>query len=142
VSTSTLLQCLQGVRKSGRGWTAKCPAHEDRSASLSIAETDDGRVLIHCFANCSAHDVLDSLGLSMTDLFPERERDYSPAGRVAAREVATARKRSEALAALLYATSVVQAAAGVAGLWLFDAADRDLLAQSVDDIARAVGVLA
>lgn len=142
MSTSTLLQRLESVRRAGNGWTAKCPSHQDRTASLSINETTDGKVLIHCFAGCSAHDVLDSLGLELADLFPERIRDYSPAGRVAAREAATACERSEALAALLYAAYVVQAAAGVAGLWLFDAADRDLLAQSVDDIARAVGVLA
>jgi hypothetical protein len=33
-----LLSRLQGVRKSGRGWQAKCPSHEDRHASLSVGE--------------------------------------------------------------------------------------------------------
>lgn len=34
-----------GGHKAGRGWTARCPAHDDRSPSLSIHETRDDRVL-------------------------------------------------------------------------------------------------
>lgn len=67
-----LLRRLHGVRKSSRGWSAKCPAHEDRSASLSIASGDDGRVLLHCFAGCPISDVLAALGLSVGDLFERR----------------------------------------------------------------------
>jgi hypothetical protein len=50
---------------------AKCPAHEDRSPSLSIREIDDGKTLLQCFAGCSALDVLDSVGLDWGALFPE-----------------------------------------------------------------------
>lgn len=63
---------LDHVRKSGRGWIAKCPAHEDRTASLSIAVGDDGRVLLHCFAGCSAADVVSAVGLEISDLFVRR----------------------------------------------------------------------
>jgi hypothetical protein len=35
-SSVDLLARLKGVRRSGEGWTAKCPAHEDRQNSLSI----------------------------------------------------------------------------------------------------------
>lgn len=52
-------------------WNARCPAHEDRSPSLTIRYEDDGRILLHCFAGCSAVDVVGALGMSMTDLFPE-----------------------------------------------------------------------
>jgi hypothetical protein len=48
---------------------ARCPAHEDGRASLSIRETDDGRVLLHCFAACANGDVLAAIGLRMSDLF-------------------------------------------------------------------------
>ena len=70
-----LLNRLQRVRQTGDGhWTALCPAHADRSPSLSIHETRDGRILIHCFAGCAPGEVLSSLGLTFTDLFPERLR--------------------------------------------------------------------
>jgi hypothetical protein len=81
-----ILGLLQGVRKSGRGWSARCPAHEDRSASLSLAEGDDGRVLLRCFAGCGAADVVGALGLSLGDLFPERLAPATPEARRANRE--------------------------------------------------------
>jgi hypothetical protein len=67
-----VLDRLDGVRRNRAGWSAKCPAHEDRSPSLSIAEGDDGRVLVHCFGGCDALSVVHSIGLALTDLFPER----------------------------------------------------------------------
>jgi hypothetical protein len=60
---------------------AQCPAHADKTPSLSIAETSDGRLLVHDFAGCSVGDVLDSLGLEMSDLYPERLGDHLPAQR-------------------------------------------------------------
>lgn len=55
-------------------WSSQCPAHEDRSPSLSIREVEaDGRVLLHCFAGCHVTEICDALGLSLSDLFP-RER--------------------------------------------------------------------
>jgi len=75
-----LLSRLQRVRKSGKGWTARCPAHDDRSPSLSIGEGDDGRCLVWCFAGCSEGEVARALGLEVRDLFPDRDGDgrYSP----------------------------------------------------------------
>ena len=73
MTAARLIDRLNLVRKSGAGrWTARCPAHEDRGPSLSIRELDDGRVLLHCFAGCSASSVLSAVGLSLADLFPER----------------------------------------------------------------------
>ena len=74
MSADRLLSRLEGVKRTGPGrWIARCPAHADKRASLSIRELEDGRVLIHDFAGCSAHEVLAAAGLDMTDLFPERE---------------------------------------------------------------------
>ena len=67
---SRVLELLDGVRRSGSGWTAKCPGHDDRHASLSINEGDDGRVLLKCHAGCSVDVVLAALGLELRDLFP------------------------------------------------------------------------
>jgi len=46
----TLAPAGNGLRQTGSGWSARCPAHEDRQASLSIAEGEDGRVLLKCHA--------------------------------------------------------------------------------------------
>lgn len=63
-----------GLRSAGRGkWVCRCPAHEDRSPSLSITEGDDGRVLMHCFAGCEIDTICNRLMIDIVDLFPPRE---------------------------------------------------------------------
>lgn len=59
-----------GLRRTPSGWQARCPAHDDKNPSLSLAEGDDGRVLLHCHAGCDPHEVLTALGLKFRDLFP------------------------------------------------------------------------
>lgn len=68
MKVEAILERLQGVRRNGAGWSAKCPAHEDRKPSLSISEVDD-RVLLHCHAGCSVERVVAALGLEIRDLF-------------------------------------------------------------------------
>ena len=53
-------------------WSARCPAHDDRGPSLSVRETSDKAVLLHCFAGCTVHDVTAVLGLNESHLFPPR----------------------------------------------------------------------
>lgn len=73
MSAASLLSRLDGVRRTGAGrWLARCPAHDDRRPSLSVAELDDGRVLVHCFGGCAIEHVLDAVGLTFSDLFPPR----------------------------------------------------------------------
>ena len=68
----TLLHRLEGVRTAGDGrWYARCPAHEDRSPSLSVRDTGE-RVLVHCFTGCEPDDVLASVGLCWEDLHADR----------------------------------------------------------------------
>ena len=75
MSAARLLDRLSGVRATGVGrWTARCPAHEDRSPSLSVRELDDGRVLIHDFAGCDVDAILDAIGLAVSELFPPQDR--------------------------------------------------------------------
>jgi hypothetical protein len=66
----TLLDRLSGARKVGNGWSARCPAHDDRRASLSVTESDDGTVLVKCHAGCSATAIVSAVGLTLADLFP------------------------------------------------------------------------
>lgn len=40
-----------GAKRSGEGYVAKCPAHEDSNASLSLREKN-GRWAVKCFAGC------------------------------------------------------------------------------------------
>jgi putative DNA primase/helicase len=65
-----LVDRLEGVRRSGTGWVARCPAHEDRHASLSVAAGDDGRALLTCHAGCATETVVAAAGLEMVDLYP------------------------------------------------------------------------
>jgi hypothetical protein len=72
VTVTELLFRLDGVRSRGPGkWLGKCPSHEDKSPSLSIAEGADGRILLHDFAGCSPLDIVASLNLELKDLFTD-----------------------------------------------------------------------
>ena len=41
---------LPDAKQAGKGWSARCPAHDDRRPSLSVSEGDDGRALVRCHA--------------------------------------------------------------------------------------------
>jgi hypothetical protein len=68
----TLLDRLRDARKSGNGWSARCPAHTDRRASLSIAQGNDGTALVKCHAGCDTAAILAAVGLELRDLFPAK----------------------------------------------------------------------
>ncbi len=73
-SSSTLdhvLAQLKGVHSSLRGWKACCPAHADSEPSLSIGLGEHGQVLLKCFAGCSLERIVEAMGLTLADLFPE-----------------------------------------------------------------------
>src|SRR5487761_2076243 len=77
MSADALLAKLDGVKATGRGrWIARCPAHDDGRASLSVRERDDGRILLHDFAGCAVLDVVLAIGLDLSDLFPDRPIDH------------------------------------------------------------------
>ena len=66
-----VLACLQAPRQIAPGrFQALCSAHQDRRPSLSIAEGEDGRVLLKCWAGCETEKVLSAIGLRFRDLFP------------------------------------------------------------------------
>lgn len=97
-----ILGRLLGVKKSGpRRWIARCPSHQDRSPSLSLAEVEDGRILLHCHAGCEVGEVLDALGLRFSDLFPE------PLTRTALPRMDCALSAAEALSLIRHEAQVV-----------------------------------
>lgn len=63
---------FQAVRKVARGWTAECPAHDDRSRNtLGLALGRDGRRLVKCWAGCTTREILHAAGLHAVDLFED-----------------------------------------------------------------------
>lgn len=69
-----LLSKLPDAKQAGKGWAARCPAHEDRRASLSIGEGEDGRALVKCHAGCKADAICAAVGLRVLDLMPTAEK--------------------------------------------------------------------
>jgi Protein of unknown function (DUF3631) len=68
VTLNEFLGKLEHGKRSGTGWTARCPAHEDRENSLSVTEKD-GKIPVHCFAGCTVESVVQALGLEIKNLF-------------------------------------------------------------------------
>jgi hypothetical protein len=67
------LERLEVVRPRGNGrWSARCPAHDDQTPSLSVAEGEQA-VLLHCFGGCAPEQICRCLGLSLADLFYSRQ---------------------------------------------------------------------
>jgi hypothetical protein len=59
------------ARRAGSQWVGKCPAHEDRSPSLSIGQGRDGRTILFCHAQCTVESICSAAGLQVSDLFAE-----------------------------------------------------------------------
>lgn len=81
-----ILPRLDRVRQTGCGWTARCPAHTDKTASLSLGEGREGQALVHCFAGCNASEVLAAIGLELRNLYAAPIRDLSPMQRAERRQ--------------------------------------------------------
>jgi putative DNA primase/helicase len=108
MQVEVVLGRLSGVKRAGDGWSAQCPAHEDRRSSLSIRYEND-RILLFCHAGCQFSQVIDKLGLRPSDLFGENARDHiAGASKMIARPAPKAkhaprlyRTSAEAVAALV-----------------------------------------
>ena len=139
----TFLARLDRVRHTGKGWTAKCPAHEDRTASLAITVGEAGRCILHCFAGCSAADVVAAAGLQMADLFVKRPTaDMSFAERAALKEHARQSQWKAALNVIALESKIVHIAAReIAANKTLPDDDLERLARAVALIDHAQGVL-
>jgi hypothetical protein len=96
---------LVQAQRIGTGrWKVRCPAHNDRSPSLSIREGDDGRVLLLCRAGCALDSILAALKLARRDLFagppPSSQQVAAFRATLEARQVAARAERKARLAAL------------------------------------------
>ncbi len=62
---------LQGVKATADGgWSARCPAHDDQHASLSVRHRD-GKWLLCCHSGCTQDQVIAALGVPASALFDE-----------------------------------------------------------------------
>ena len=66
-----LLAKLKKPKRSGSGWKALCPAHDDKTPSLGIWEMN-GWLNVKCHAGCDEAAVLEALGIQKHELGPER----------------------------------------------------------------------
>src|SRR5262245_34599145 len=75
-TTATLeriLGSLDGVTGEYPQYAAKCPAHDDDHASLSVGVGEDGTILLHCHAGttgCPLETITSKVGVRVADLFP------------------------------------------------------------------------
>ena len=97
-----LLDVLQNVRPSGGGWTARCPAHEDRRNSLKVDAGNAGEALIHCHAGCTPDAILTALGWTFSDLYPPRAETTAQNGHGAKRRIAATYDYRDETGALLF----------------------------------------
>lgn len=135
-SIDNFLSLLDGVKRTGQDrWQARCPAHGDRHASLSVREADSGAVLVHCFAGCAVHEVVGAVGLDLSDLFPPRPVDPAFVGKPERRPFpATDILRAIGFEALVVACAASAMLAGQP----FTQFDRDRLMLAVGRIQSAL----
>ena len=142
IGIDALLSRLDHVQHGTHGWRADCPNGHKTHGTLSLAQGDNGRLLLHCFAGCSTADVLGALGLALADVMPERLRDESPEGR------RTAQQRFR-LASVTAAIGVIEREARIVHLAgcdllrgnVLDVADVQRLGEAVERIEAAREVL-
>lgn len=74
--TENFLGLLDGVRKAGSGWVARCPCrNDDSNPSLSVGQGADGRVLVTCHRgmSCNVEEICAAVGLQVADLMPAKD---------------------------------------------------------------------
>src|SRR6187401_2691529 len=67
-----VLARLDGVRRSGAGYVARCPAHDDRHESLSVAAGQDRAVVFNCHTGCTPDDIVIAAGLEPREILSAR----------------------------------------------------------------------
>lgn len=128
MTVNLTLSKLDKVRKTGPdSWSACCPAHSDRTQSLSIRD-DNGKILLRCFAECSVPEILGALSLEWSDLFPPREHHGKP--------IRNPFPVTDALRATAFEALVVVASAKA--LQDYPGADRERLLLAVERINNAL----
>ena len=137
-----LLSRLEGVKSAGKGFRAMCPSCGGKSRKVSIAEADNGAVLLHAFCGCSPAQVLEAVGLQLADLFPVRLRPATAAEHREARRRARECGLYAAIDVLATEATIVQLASRQLARWqCLTPEDDKRLAEAVERVDNARGVL-
>lgn len=130
-----LLTKLEKVRKTPSGWLACCPAHDDKTPSLTVGIAKSGGLLLHCFGGCDIESVVGSVGMTLADLMPEGEG-----------KTTFKRQRLPALDMLralsFHATLISIAGADIAKGRMLSESDKDMVFESARAIHEAVEMAA
>lgn len=126
VGVGAVLAGLESVRKSGDGWIARCPAHEDRYPSLKVSvNRANGNVLLNCKTGCSFTEICSALGLKPQQLFGESRPVEATAPKAEMRE---------RVAGVMHEALVVLASARD---WVYGhGVDRDRVLQATRELDR------
>lgn len=128
-----VVRCL-GAKKSGGGWVARCPAHDDHDPSLKIDVSADGTVLLCCHAHCEQQAVFDAVrnlvGDGVTRTTPRAVPSATPA-----REGPPTVQPGEVHAAWSRIREVDSSAASA---WMTD--ERGMHREVVQNVSRKFGV--
>ncbi len=76
-----LLNRFDGVKPCRDGYTARCPAHDDKRPSLKIKESN-GRILFYCYSGCAVEQIIQAAGLSWDDIMPDKDQWEKPQSRI------------------------------------------------------------
>ena len=110
--SALLLQRLEGVVKTGKGWRARCPHCGGKGQKLAIAEADNGTLLLTCFSCHDTQAVLAAVGLTVGDLFVRKDlRSMTPSERSQLRQAALMPRWHAALNVLVTEANVLLVAA-------------------------------
>jgi hypothetical protein len=89
MTAANIANVLDRARRSGTGFVASCPAHDDREPSLAINDGDKGPV-VHCHAGCSQDAVLDAIaarGIELRKLNGHDDKPFDVASLAAAKRL-------------------------------------------------------
>lgn len=72
---SEIQPLLKNPCRSGNGFSALCPCHDDKRRSLSVWETTDGHIRVQCHAGCDFREIKAIYGLDRNGRqnMPEKE---------------------------------------------------------------------
>ena len=70
ITLDNFLSRLDKVKKLGKHYIARCPAHDDGRPSLRVSQGDKG-ILVKCWAGCSFNEIVSAMDLRPQDLFTD-----------------------------------------------------------------------